>query len=161
MSQPMAIPLPAPPVAMAIIPPTAGYCYAGPAPAEPMGLGGIIRVVTDEGKNRLEFRNGKYVADHWEIDDNGTIATAESMTYKMSGCETLKICADNQQVAISCGNLQAWADCLTKDPHGQLILQGHVQLSYHKKGQPVHKVVADEAFLRLSDGHLRFEVNLK
>jgi hypothetical protein len=161
VSQPMAVPLPAPPVPMAATPPFRGYYQVSPVSVEPMGLGGVIRAVCEEGKSRLEFRNAKYVGYHWEADDNGPVATMESMTYKMTGWDTLKIFADHQQVAICCPNLKALADCVTKDPHGQLVLQGHVQLTYHKKDQPAHKVVVDQAFLRPSDGQLRFEVNLK
>jgi hypothetical protein len=160
VARPMAVPPPAPPIPMAMMPPPHGY-YVAPAPSEPMGPGSVIRAVSEEGKNRLEVRSAKYVGYHWQGDDMGAVATMDNVTFKMPGCDSLKMFADHQQVAISCPNFEALADCVTKDPCGNLMLQGHVQLTYHKKDRSVHKVVVDDACLRPSDGYLRFEVNLK
>jgi hypothetical protein len=149
VSRPLAVPPPAPPVAMAVMPPAApeGY-YSCPVPAEPMAPRGVIRAVRENGKDRLELHHS-----------NSARITVDSFDLNMPGCDSLKVSADHHQVALSCEKLEVVADHVTADHEGRLVLQGHVQVTFHPKDQAVQKVAVEKAILRVTDWHLTLEMS--
>jgi hypothetical protein len=149
VSRPASVPPPAPPVAMAAMPPRAagGYC-AAPVPAGPMAFASVIRSVSDKGKDRLEIHNDSFAQ-----------MTVDSLDLKVPGCDALKLSVDHQQVAMSCPLLRAVADTVATDHQGQLILQGHVRLTIHQEDHSVvDNIAVDQAVLRLDDGELRLKL---
>ena len=128
-----------------------------------------MRVITEEGKEKLEIRSdcGVLTCEGLEMKAPGcgrfklsTVRTPSQVTGTScdgSSGTQLSACAVSKQVQITGPALTATADSVAgAGKPGCLVLEGHVQLKYQKAGQRA-EVMAEHVLVGLADGRLEIE----
>jgi hypothetical protein len=115
-------------------------------PCRPASYACCMKVSAEDGKTRLE------VAGCGE-----TSMTCESLMLKVSGSSPLKVTVADKQVQLNNSYLKATADSVARMAGDDcLVLEGHVQLDYHKDGKHT-EAAADRVVIGLADGSLKIE----
>jgi hypothetical protein len=98
-------------------------------------------VKSDEGRQELEVRA-----------DCQTQITCKELTLRTPGGAALKLAVTGDQVAARGAFLHATADRIIQEQE-QIVLRGHVQVTYHKDDQQA-EVKAQEVVVGMRDGRL-------
>jgi hypothetical protein len=144
------------------VPPPAPACAVTPAmaalPIMPCGaLGSMpmgpaatsLRATKQDGCACLQLQSGA-----------ASGLSCEALSVKVPGCGSLRVAPANDQVALSCPCMEAVADHVTMDQPQHVILEGHVRVRYHYRGQQ-GETSGDRIAIRLMDGCLEFQVGAR
>jgi hypothetical protein len=139
-----AAPLPPP-----FIAPCMGMVVPAPLPVLPPpmpvasrpNVSPVIRATVHEGKGWLEIQNGN------------SRMRCRSIVLSAGPDDAVKITAVNGSVRVRCAEMKASADGVRTLGARRIVLEGHVRLTCHHDGQPMH-IKADKLEMRLKGEHV-------
>jgi hypothetical protein len=124
------------------LPPVAVPVLAPPMPPAPRpNASPVIRAVVHEGKGWLAIQNGT------------SCMRCRSIVLNAGPDDAVKITAVNGSVRVRCAEMKASADGVRPAGARRIVLEGHVRMTCHHDGHPVH-IKADKLEMSLEGGHV-------